>query len=438
VNDRTEQHASSVRNRRASKVREQSQSEREQATSRVIVNNNHMHALTMVYYEVVQTYRVVARMHAVQRVLFIPFDLLDFSGADASELIARYRGPLLAAAITPRIRNLLLDETGQVEIRGAIRVEAQSNAAGMVPAGLVANPVTLATGHAPAAGGSGTVPPPAGSSVVVVRRGPVADSLPGNAMLVRISFEGVGVDRVRLDQPAVSASGQTLAVSPASDQVMLADGIRVATIGAIQVATADGAEDAGTMTLHCEVDGRPAGVAIPLVLGSGMRMQTVAFIDADPSDRKGELLAHLQANRAYYTRAVLRRLDAASLAMMLSPYSWMGRPLADQVEPVPVTVAGNYLVLRAPAEGGDLAGFGGVEDSWAQVLEDRDIGFEAQDIRLIPIPTGGVFAEAGFAHLAGADGDRASHDGQPGPRRQFDAGAAGRACNQHHEPDRAS
>ena len=39
------------------------------------------------------------------------------------ELVARYRGQLLAAAITPRAADLLFDEVGVVEIRGGVRVD---------------------------------------------------------------------------------------------------------------------------------------------------------------------------------------------------------------------------------------------------------------------------------------------------------------------------
>lgn len=44
VNDRTEQHATSVRNRRASAVREVSQTEHEEVSTRIVANYNHMHA----------------------------------------------------------------------------------------------------------------------------------------------------------------------------------------------------------------------------------------------------------------------------------------------------------------------------------------------------------------------------------------------------------
>ena len=149
----------------------------------------------------------------------------------------------------------------------------------------------------------------------------------------------------------------------------------------------------GSMVIRYESDGRRSIAVVPLSLVASTAMQKVAFLAGDAADRRAELLAHLQANRSYYTRAVLERLDAASLVLLLSGISWLGKPLVDQVEPNPIAVTGNFLVLRAPAEAGDPSGIAGFR-TWADLLRDRDIDFKKQDTRLVPIPTGGVFAEA--------------------------------------------
>jgi len=56
-------------------------------------------------------------------------------------------------------------------------------------------------------------------------------------------------------------------------------------------------------------------------------------------------------------------------------------------------VTGNFLVLRAPAGPADPSGVD-AQQTWADLLRDRGIDFTKQETRLIPIPTGGVFAEA--------------------------------------------
>ena len=399
VNDRTEQHATSVRNRRASAVREVSQAEHEQVSTRVVANYNHMHALTVQYYEVVQLYRVQVQLHRAQRVIFLPFDILDFSGNGAMDLVARYRGQLLAAAITPRAADLLRDEVGVVEIRGAVRVDTHivlpaAPISGGTLAGSALNASAGAVASSTGASGSdaGTAEPTA-RTLTAIRPGDLAGTVPGNAKLVFISFEDLGVARVRFNQAGVSV-GTVLAVPPNTDQVAPAAEMRLGSIESIDLASVDGNADNGTMTLHCEIDGQASAVPVQMSLRSGVHLQKVAFVTADPADRGTELLAHLQANRAYYTRAVLGSLDTANLAMFLSPFSWNGKPLVDQVEPVPVTVAGNYLVLRAPVDDKEPAGFGASGSNWKTVLHERGLTDENKNTRLIPIPTDGVFAEA--------------------------------------------
>ena len=52
ITDSTQQNANAARNRRASIVKEVSQAESEKVSTRVVTNYNHMHALSIQYYEV--------------------------------------------------------------------------------------------------------------------------------------------------------------------------------------------------------------------------------------------------------------------------------------------------------------------------------------------------------------------------------------------------
>lgn len=410
ANERTEQHSASVRNRRASAVREVSQSEHEEVSTRVVANYNHMHALTVQYYEVVQVYRVVVRVKSVQRVLFLPFELLDFSAANAGDAVARFRGSLLGAALNPRIAALLLDDRGEVEVRTAARVPLPIVFSEIAPASLVATahlarmvegtasstPTAPATGGTTTGGGVLTAPAPATPLVVrrITRPGPVAGVVPGDVVVAAVSFDGVGADRVRFDQPGVPGDDSTFAVPATTFRVDFPNGLLLRNVTGIHVAKTGADADAGTMTLHVRSGAETLELPIALDLAAGTAMQKVAYVAADPANRKEELLAHLQANRTHYSQAVLRNLDSATLVMLMSRFSWKGRPLTDQVEPKPLAVAGNYLVLRAPVAMDEDAG---VDDSgmkWSELLLLRELKLDQQDDRLVPIPTGGVFAEA--------------------------------------------
>lgn len=411
INDRTEQHATSVRNRRATAVREISQTEHEQVSTRVVANYNHMHALTVQYYEVVQIYRVSVQLNNFTRALFLPFELLDFTVANADDLVARFRGQLLAAALTPRAAALLRDDQGRIEVHSAVRVPLPISVGAVTAADL--GVATMRFARAGGLGGVGvgtvgsvaetvegatdaTTRPAPGvipSRFTVVRSGPIAEVVPGDATLVSIAFEDVGIDRVRIDQAGVAADSSTFVVPPATDQVDFPNPIPLRTIQSIHVARDTGTVSEGSMVLRYDSGGNQSIAVVPLSLVGGTVMQKAAFLRGDAVDRRRELRTHLQANRGYYTRAVLERLDAASLVLLLSGVTWLGKPLVDQVEPNPIAVTGNFIVLRAPAETTDASGIAGFQ-TWADLLKDRQIDFNRIESRLVPIPTGGVFAEA--------------------------------------------
>jgi hypothetical protein len=102
--DRTHQASHLARNRRASIVREVSQKESESISTRTLTNYNHMHALTVEYYEVVQLYRTVVELSKADRCLFVPMRLIDFRDL---KVIDRYRTELANAALSPVVREAL-------------------------------------------------------------------------------------------------------------------------------------------------------------------------------------------------------------------------------------------------------------------------------------------------------------------------------------------
>lgn len=88
-----------VRSRRATQVREVSETESQSATTRVVANYNHMHALTMMFFEVVQIFELKTRAADAERVVFIPLRAAEFTDAlvrehwSALARILRAEGP---------------------------------------------------------------------------------------------------------------------------------------------------------------------------------------------------------------------------------------------------------------------------------------------------------------------------------------------------------
>lgn len=415
INDRTEQHSTSARNRRATAVRELSQSEHEQISTRIVANYNHMHALTIQYYEIVQVYRVATRLHSAERCLFIPIERLDFVGPNGAKYIERFRGALVRAALNRRARELLLDDASAVEIRA-------SSARILVPFGrpdlirttsvtMFRDAAVAAKTEASTTAAATTTTPPAAFQVrtwdraqlatasrfltrSIVRPGSDSLFVPDDTELLAITFDSVNVNKLRVDRVDPQAADTDLSVM--NGRIDLPAGVSMGELDGIYASRTEGSQGSGQMTLLCAHLGRRFTLpSMPIELGTAVTR--IASFRTDQADRSHELLAHLQAHNAHYTQAILRSLDSATLVLLLSDYTWNGRPVIDQVEPKPVTVAGNFLVLRAPVDADEPSGVldGGDQVSWNKLLEQRGFGFgDEADARVIPIPTNGVFAEA--------------------------------------------
>lgn len=77
--DRTLQSASSVRGQRATVVQSARQGESVRAQTEAIANNNHCHALTIEYFEVLRHFQVSQELAQVQECLFVPFAITPFN-----------------------------------------------------------------------------------------------------------------------------------------------------------------------------------------------------------------------------------------------------------------------------------------------------------------------------------------------------------------------
>lgn len=447
VNDLTEQHSASARNRRATSVREVSQSEHEEVSTRIVANYNHMHALTVQYFEVVQLYRIVSELHRVDRCLFVPLELLDFSGDAGAKTIERWRAALKQAALSRRVQSLLADDTTAIELMPIVPVRSRfgrmdfARAVKTAMAHRVVRPGAEVIADAaqrpvpPPATDNGAVPPapvpapaappaPSPSPSVadaapvlrlwderlarvaaklldrpIFRRGSDSLFVPEDTELVAVSFDSVHLKSVTLDRGANAAAADQIINVPAdASMIDVVPPQRLIELDGIALAKMDAAAVAGTMTLHCLYLGRALTLpAVPLLLTAGTATQRVLTFRTDRADRQRELAKHLQAHRDHYSRAVFRALDSTTLTLLLSRFKWNGKPLIEQVEPTPVSVAGNYVILRAPVDVDEDSGI--VENKvplkWGDLLKRRGVEPGKQrDERVVPIQTGGVFAEA--------------------------------------------
>lgn len=446
IADRTHQQAHSSRSRRASVVKEVAQSEHEGVSTRVIANYNHMHALTIQYYEVVQVHRVDVTLAKAERIVFLPVKLLDFTD---ERMIRRFRGVLARAALSYGIRESL-DNLDVVEIKPDLKQPftvlgsgikdylkfQAARATGLVAPTAVLRGDRILAATAPlaareaaavaAAAEPGAEPAAASATETAVSTaipnariraaamiplvqsvndelwsaGQAAriSSLIGRALLRRDSTSVFLPTDVTIEGAMVAAGGAPVSAvfglrSGASDtSVSTADPLSITEVTTIALrGSSPEREVVATLTLTVNRNGVRFPIQLPAVTIPKGRGADTPLVTVNPGGVDANLTRHLGENRLHYSQAVLRSLDAAQLALLLSGYSvrvgGADVPVAQVIDPIPVRYVGNYLAFRMSVDSSDR--------EWAKWMDDH--GIQAgrlynQDI--VPLGTGGTFAEA--------------------------------------------
>jgi hypothetical protein len=456
VMDSTQQAASSVRNRRASIVKEVSEQEHEAVSTRIVANYNHMHALTVQYFEVLELYRVSAHLHQVERCLFVPMKLVNFTDT----LVAHYRGVLADAALDQRARELLTTEYGvgrvhpvlamrrPIDVFGhltGVQVRALSRGPAPAPAtpppdgppsgapgsAAAASAASSAAGTGPAAapdsGAAAAASAPATSApgswsasemaraARIIAAGPARPGtsdlfLPDDAELAGVSFSGAAPDGSAVPISAVQMrlrtgeAGDLTAAGPTDWS--LATPVPLQDLEDVRVSSSASTRFDGQVTLQLSYHGARFPLTAPLAVAGQAVLTEVLTIGAPESG--AELLEHLQQKQLHYSQAIWRSLDVSSIALLLSAYTFESLPVADLIDPNPIMIAGNYLVFRMPGftrtaglqetPGGASASDAeaAIRKSWDGWLTARGLilGADVAAEELVSVPTGGVFAEA--------------------------------------------
>lgn len=420
ANDRTQQHANASRNRRASVIQEVVQTEQEQITTRAITNYNHMHALSIQYYEVVQIYRISTSVSKVEKCLFVPMKVIQ---TWTPELIRRYLDVILRATPESRFRRELQQGTDLAEVvplgsdpppnhpnREATavlqgRLDAARTATGKLVASDSADTWKLPTetrlaGFTADGGvhfGVGNL----ASIILSLRDGSTREfSRDANTLLSVDIDEPIGLgDVVTITVVVIDVNRGTTQIRDIYRRIWKQHQLR--------------------LTLRLRYGGilfehkllRQAGDNYQQYLqetrapefddegGEGYKMVvTLPVVRIDPRGIgvTNDVIRHLEANAARYSQMVWMSMDSASLSLALSRYTYRGHPLLQQITPVPVAVTGNYVAFRMNVDESDK--------EWQNWLTDH--GFNHPDTarhETVPLPTGGVFGEAVLGRFNAAE-----------------------------------
>jgi hypothetical protein len=430
VADATHQAASSARNMFASVVRELSQSEHESMSTRVIANYNHMHAITVQYYEVVQVYRTVIGLHRFEPCLYVPMKLVDFTvtngaGVSAGDtVVRRYRAALQAAALDARTAALLVPDTlGVVEIQPSI--QGYQTVARGVTVDANGNQVPVIDREPM----SGVVAPPLpperasqfSSALAALRRQLGRDILTRSGDTLEAPDElvlnGISVGFNCLQARLQYADGSTPTVvaapiQPSGDPFQVSfDPVPLSQLSSLDLDIGtDSGWAVGPLTLDVSYQGLPLQIPLSVALGSEGTFMTAASFTRQVAAKA--LLQHLQDQQLYYSQVVWQAMDSATVALLLGGYTYRDQPLGQTVDPSPLGVTGNYLIFRMPWEARDLLD-PGLEPSPGIAAVQRDqpwydwisrhADYSTTQEDLVPLPSGGVFAESVLGRSNGAE-----------------------------------
>jgi hypothetical protein len=458
IADRTHQNAHSSRTRRASVVKEVAQSEHENVSTRVLANYNHMHALTVQYYEVVQVHRVDLTLAKAERVVFIPVKLMDFTN---EQLIRRFRGVLIGAALTSEIREAL-SNLDVIELRPDAKQQFSAlgdNVTEFIEHTLTGGAATTgrsleamvsdAVARAVAAGEAATheedrrdsplmgASPDDESRSGAERKNPIKgervrapmlrtatenakaalwDELQATRMSKLLGQAVIRADSTSLYLPTdvsierafVDAGGTVVRPvftfqSGATDTTVSAtDPIALSDVTKIDLR---GASPEGDVEAKLVLTLNRNGVRFPLELPAvtipqGRRTDTpLVTVRAGAVDVN--LSRHLEANRLYYSTAALRSLDAAQLALLLSGLSIELETDGDGAGPATQIIPIAQVIDPVPIRyvGNYLAFRMSVDTAydlkWKKWLDDHAVVVgKLYNQDIVPLGTGGVFAEA--------------------------------------------
>jgi hypothetical protein len=420
INDRTHQHAHSSRSRRAAVVKEVSQSEHEEVSTRVLTNYNHMHALTVQYYEVVQIYRVEVTLTRADRVVFIPLELTDFSKEDT---IRTFRAVLARAALMPDIRDALRNlDVIEVEPDRTTRFSAFGKSIGNYLRDTIArrrwSPALVGDAAADAETRAADTKPVRSKAQGRALKIQVSDIRPAIEVANEHLWAGAQISRlanlldrvvlrpdssamflptdVFVEKAVVSGNGNLKVVfykrTGARVEGTPPAAIALADLSRIAVRGSDAKNEvSASITLTLSRNGVRFPLELPAVqIAPGTQGET-RVVQLKPGGVNTNLKHHLASNRLHYSQAIFRSLDSAQIATLLAGFGVrLGDrlvPVSQVVDPRPIRFIGNYLAFRMNS---DVR----FDREWRTWLEGRGVvvGSTTQDI--VPLGTGGTFAEA--------------------------------------------
>jgi hypothetical protein len=408
LSDNVIQQSTASRELHSTVVVQTKQTENERIETRTIVNYNHSHALTFLYYEVLRHFRLVTEFVRRRPVLLVKMDK-DWFGLlrnnqnqneeeKRKELIrvlkniVRYRGALVAYLLDDRF-------AGSFDaVERKIRWES-----------------------------SPKVPPPAHQPIklryftfYIKTGGRHANPDPDKNEKVNITAALFAQNSIELVNQASAQSTilnpwgsfsepntvQIFTAMPRSeakwddfDGIGIGIGLKDTTVSIAWIKI-EGQDENGNIHTICERDYKDghlvffenAQITLPLLRPPAPPPAPAPSVEEVEDDVKvAELLDHLRSHQAHYNRAILLHQNAAERAQLLNEFQLpASASLLSYVENRPLEILGNFVAYPL------------IDPEWSKPIEEAMKVIPPPEPRMIErlatLPTRGVFAEAKLSH----------------------------------------
>jgi hypothetical protein len=407
--DSTQQNSSAVRSQRAAVVSEVSQSDRRNFSTRNVTNYNHMHALTLQYYEVVQIYETQVRPEDVERCIFIPMALFDFRD---ERIIFKYLGILKRVALNYETRAMMrqLEEGGY----GYSFKWARQRVANNILSHPIVRPFVRDVLR------SYRVLDNRGFVKVLAPAAPLNDGMQLNYQLQlnnvvvlnsrsqapRSLVSGVDIDLEDGSTISVTTTPQGSAPDPTTINAAFGgQSVSFGRIRALRLRTAAYAPAASNLAqrvirlrLAVKLNGESRYLDASFVMsGTAASYSGATLFTIDPLPELELLEEELMAHQLFYSQQIWLRENPQTLIMQFAPITiTLGGNtinLVDYITPTPLKVVGNYLVYKFTYE---------KDHEWQEWLRAH---FDRSRIVAdsVAVPTGGVFAEGVLGRFNAAE-----------------------------------
>jgi hypothetical protein len=407
IQDTTQQFAASVRSQRAAVVSEVSQRESEYLSTRSVTNYNHMHALSIQYYEVVQVYETQTRLEDFERCIYIPTKLIDFTD---ERNIFKYLKILRAVALDHPTRSALED----LEEASNLLEFAEDRVPSNVSATFIAGWKSVIQGTYRGLNRDGFI-------FVDESRLSTYDKLQSFGLNFGLQLNNIRWQTVRNAAPTTPIKGVVIVMEDGSRKTITTSAslndpqainpdlnggasLSFGKIKTIKLIMDDAyrpnnfEEQVISFDLAVKLSGESRWIPCTFVLiGTAESYHQQPLINITTPPGIVQLSDLLMEHRLYYSQQVWLREHPQALIMQLAPLTFeIGGEninLVDYITPVPLTVVGNYVVYKFAYD---------KDEEWTQWVE-ANIDRSRMEADEVAIPTGGVFAEAVLGRFNAAE-----------------------------------